>query len=55
MIKTALKNKSNAKQLGELLVVEKAQLSRLENSTGNVTFETEMIFFDALATKNLLT
>jgi len=37
--------------LGELVGVKKAQISRLENSTGNVTFETVMRIFNALGAK----
>ena len=38
-------------QLGELVGVKKAQISRLENSTGNVTLETVMRIFNALGAK----
>jgi len=52
MIKTARKKrKLTQKQLGELVGVKKAQISRLENSTGNVTFETVIRIFDALGAK----
>jgi len=37
--------------LGELVGVKKAQISRLENSTGNITFETVMQIFNALGAK----
>lgn len=49
MIKTARKKRNlTQEQLGELVGVKKAQISRLENSAGNVTFETVMKIFDAL-------
>ena len=49
MIKTARKKrKLTQEQLGELVGVKKAQISRLENSTGNVTFETVMRICNAL-------
>jgi len=52
MIKTARKKKKlTQEQLGELVGVKKAQISRLENNTGNVTFETVMRIFNALGTK----
>lgn len=52
MIKTARKKRNlTQKQLGELVGVKKAQISRLENSIGNVTFETVMKIFDALGAK----
>ena len=52
MIKTARrKRKLTQEQLGELVGVKKAQISRLENSTGNVTFETVMRIFNALGAK----
>ncbi|WP_192348281.1 helix-turn-helix domain-containing protein [Algoriphagus sp. Y33] len=52
MIKTARKErKLTQEQLGELVGVKKAQISRLENSTGNVTFETVMRIFNALGAK----
>lgn len=35
-------------QLGELIGVKKAQISRLENNTGNVTIETILKVFKAL-------
>lgn len=55
MIKIARKKrKLTQEQLAELVDVKKAQISRLENSTGNVTFETVMRIFNALgATLNL--
>jgi len=52
MIKTARKKKKlTQEQLGELVGVKKAQISRLENSTGNVTLETLMRIFNALGAK----
>ncbi|SRX53957.1 helix-turn-helix domain-containing protein [Aequorivita sp. CIP111184] len=52
MIKTARKKRNlTQEQLGDLVGVKKAQISRLENSTGNVTFETVMKIFDALGAK----
>ena len=52
MIKTARKKrKLTQEQLGELVGVKKAQISRLENSTGNVTFETVMRIINALGAK----
>lgn len=52
MIKTARKKRNlTQEQLGELVGVKKAQISRLENSTGNVTLETVMRIFDALGAK----
>ncbi|MGB3344959.1 MAG: helix-turn-helix transcriptional regulator [Aequorivita sp.] len=52
MIKTARKKRNlTQEQLGELVGVKKAQISRLENSTGNVTFETVLKILDALGAK----
>ncbi|GEO22936.1 helix-turn-helix domain-containing protein [Cyclobacterium qasimii] len=52
MIKTARKKRNlTQEQLGELVGVKKAQISRLENSTGNVTFETVMRILNALGAK----
>jgi len=52
MIKTARKKrKLTQEQLGELVGVKKSQISRLENSTGNVTFETVMRIINALGAK----
>lgn len=49
MIKLARKKKNlTQEQLGELVGVKKAQISRLENCTGNVTLETVMRIFSAL-------
>ncbi len=38
-------------QLGRLIGVKKAQISRLENNTGNVTLETILKVFNALEAK----
>lgn len=52
MIKTARKSKRlTQEQLGELVGVKKAQISRLENNTGNVTFETVIKIFNALGAR----
>ena len=52
MIKTVRKKRNLTQaQLGELVGVKKAQISRLENSTGNVTFETVLRIFTALGAK----
>lgn len=52
MIKIARKKRNlTQEQLGELVGVKKAQISRLENSTGNVTLETVMRIFNALGAK----
>ena len=52
MIKMARKKrKLTQEQLGVLVGVKKAQISRLENSTGNLTFETVMRIFNPLETK----
>jgi len=52
MIKMARKHKKlTQEQLGQLVGVKRAQISRLENSTGNVTFETVMRIFNALDSK----
>lgn len=52
MIKTARKKRNlTQEQLGELVGVKKAQICRLENSNGNVTFETVMRIFTALDAK----
>lgn len=39
------------KQLGELVGVQKAQISKIENSAKNARFETIMKVFDALGAK----
>lgn len=52
MIKSARKKQQlTQEQLGEMVGVKKAQISRLENSTGNVTFETVLRIFNALGAK----
>tara|TARA_R110001592_G_scaffold75225_1_gene227863 strand:- start:34024 stop:34311 length:288 start_codon:yes stop_codon:yes gene_type:complete len=52
MIKAARKKRElTQEQLGELVGVKKAQISRLENNTGNVTLETVMRIFNALGAK----
>ncbi|MBR9832825.1 helix-turn-helix domain-containing protein [bacterium] len=52
LIKTARKKRQlTQEQLGELVGVKKAQISKLENSTGNVTFETVMSIFNAFGAK----
>ncbi len=45
------KRKLTQEQLGEMVGVKKAQISRLEKSTGNVTLETVMRIFNALDAK----
>lgn len=52
MIQKARKDRNlTQEQLGELIGVKKAQISRLENNTGNVTMETVMKVFKALNAK----
>lgn len=52
MIQKARKQRNlTQEQLGELLGVKKAQISRLENRTGNVTVETILKVFNALGAK----
>ena len=52
MIKTARKRRHlTQEQLGKLVGVKIAQISRLENSVGNVAFETVMRIFSALGAK----
>lgn len=55
LIKIARKKRAlTQEQLGELVGVKKSQISRLENSSGNVTLETLMRIFNALgATLNM--
>ena len=49
MIQQARKQRNmTQQQLGELIGVKKAQISRLENNTGNVTIETILKVFNAL-------
>ena len=52
MIKRARKNKNlTQEELGTLIGVQKAQISKLEKSAKNVTIETIIKVFDALDTK----
>lgn len=52
MIQQARKQRNlTQQQLGELIGVKKAQISRLENNTGNVTIETILKVFNALEAK----
>lgn len=52
MIKTVRKQRNlTQEELGELVGVKKSQISRLENSAGNVTFETVLRIFNALGAK----
>lgn len=52
MIQKARKDRNlTQEQLGELIGVKKAQISRLENNTGNVTMETVLRVFRALNAK----
>jgi HTH-type transcriptional regulator / antitoxin HipB len=52
MIQTARKErKLTQEQLGNLIGVKKAQISRLENNTSNVTIETILKVFNALEAK----
>ncbi len=52
MIQEARKQRNmTQQQLGELIGVKKAQISRLENNTGNVTIETILKVFNALEAK----
>jgi len=52
MIQMARKDRNlTQQQLGELIGVKKAQISRLENNTGNVTIETILKVFKALNAK----
>lgn len=45
---TRKKRKLTQEALGELLGVQKAQISRLENNAGNVTLDTLLRVFNAL-------
>jgi HTH-type transcriptional regulator/antitoxin HipB len=49
--KTRLERKMTQEELGELVGVQKAQISRLENNTGNVTLATILKVFTALQAK----
>ncbi len=52
MIQMARKERNlTQQQLGELIGVKKAQISRLENNTGNITIETILKVFNALEAK----
>ena len=52
MIKRARKNKGlTQEELGKLIGVQKAQISKLEKSAKNVTIETIIKVFDAVDTK----
>lgn len=52
MIKIARKERQlTQEQLGELIGVQKSQISKLENNTKNVTIETVMRVFEALKAK----
>ncbi|MDP4107460.1 MAG: helix-turn-helix transcriptional regulator [Bacillota bacterium] len=46
--------KLTQEELGKLIGVQKAQISRIENNTSNVTIETLMKVFNALQAKVLL-
>lgn len=49
MIQIARKDRNlTQEQLGMLIGVKKAQISRLENNTGNITMETILKIFNAL-------
>src|SRR5512133_839871 len=49
--KTRLERHMTQEQLGDLIGVQKAQISRLENNTGNVTLATILKVFTALQAK----
>ena len=52
MIQFARKERNlTQEELGQLIGVKKAQISRLENNTGNVTIETILKVFNALQAK----
>lgn len=52
MIQTARKERNlTQEQLGQLIGVKKAQISRLENNTSNVTIDTILKVFNALEAK----
>ena len=48
---TRIERKLTQEQLGELIGVQKAQISRLEKHTGNVTMSTILKVFSALKAK----
>ena len=52
--KTRQERKLTQEDLGKLIGVQKAQISRIENNTSNVTIETLMRVFNALQTKVML-
>lgn len=55
MIKTVRKKKNITQaELGRLVGVKKAQISRLENHTGNMTLDTVLRIFNALKAKMTL-
>lgn len=55
MIKTIRKKKNMTQaELGRLVGVKKAQISRLENHTGNMTLDTVLRVFNALEAKMTL-
>ncbi|HLP75138.1 MAG TPA: helix-turn-helix transcriptional regulator [Bacteroidales bacterium] len=49
--KSRLERHMTQEELGELVGVQKAQISRLENNTGNVTLATILKVFSALQAK----
>ncbi len=52
MIQQARKQRNlTQEELGKLIGVKKAQISRLENNTGNITLETILKVFNALEAK----
>jgi DNA-binding XRE family transcriptional regulator len=51
ILRARKERKLTQEQLGELVGVKKAQISRLENKTGNVTIETILKVFNALDAK----
>lgn len=52
MIQQARKQRNlTQEELGNLIGVKKAQISRLENNTGNITLETVLKVFNALDAK----
>ncbi len=52
MIQQARKHRNlTQEELGKLIGVKKAQISRLENNTGNITLETVLKVFNALGAK----
>ncbi|NJL56536.1 helix-turn-helix transcriptional regulator [bacterium] len=52
MIQQARKERNlTQEELGKLIGVKKAQISRLENNTGNITLETVLKVFNALGAK----